>query len=410
MKTLIWLTLLFSTHAFAFYGYKLSGYEATLPAHFMLKAESLEKASEKAQALARLHASFMIGSLMDETKEGSRGAISKNINLSEIKTSFASATEFRVDYQIDVSMILENKRNLKNFSVSLPLYPEDIYNQADRRCTGQYYYSGAEFVYFQFWSPSKRNCPLIPGKDFQDYEVNLKPRSSQTETYPRYDEMIQNNEVKLYFYFGSDYENLNRFGEAGKGFESLKYWLRKKKFTNVRGSNEWNKQLGSLKLTYNLLLGNPLPNTPHSQEEYFWFMKEAFETGSYVQYTGHAGHGGIMDLSALSEKFKTKVNYPQDKYQVYYINGCQTFVYATNYYPELKGGYKNLHMLLNGDVSWPDTTWTNLEAPLEQFYNYFAFGTRTSFQTMIDNSSLKMDRQLGAYRSSPMLVLEDGLN
>ena len=408
MKKFILLLLALSSSVHAFYGYKLNGHEGTFPAHFLIKTDSLKVANDKAESLARLHTSFMIGSLMDGASKGTRGAISKNFSPTEISVSAASAGEYRVDYKISVSMILENNRNIQNFSVALPLYPEEVFNQADRRCTGKYYYTGAEFVYFQFWEPSKRNCPMIPGKDYQEYPVSLKLRTPQTETYPRYAEMIHNNEVKFFFYFGSDYENLNRFGEAGKGFETLQYWLKKKKFTKVRGSNEWNKQLGPLKLTVKMLLGNPLPNTPRSQEEYFWFMKEAYESGSYVQYTGHAGHGGIMDLTNLGQKLGAQVNFPQDRYQVYYINGCQTFIYATNYFPALKGGYKNLHLLLNGDVSWPDTTWINLEAPLNQFYEYFSSGTKTSYQSMINASSIKMDSKLGAYREAPMLVLEDG--
>lgn len=407
-KIILILLLTISSYSYAFYGYKLEGYEANLPAHFLSKADSLKAAEEKAESLARLHTSFMIGSLMDDAKEGTRGAISKNIVISDVKVSAAAGGEYRIDYQVKLSMILENKRNIKNFSVSLPLYPETVFNEADRRCTGKYYYNGAEFVYFQFWAPTKRNCPLVPGKDYQDYEVDLKPRKKAEETYPRYAEMIENNEVKFYFYFGSDYENLSRFGKAGEGYDSMKFWLRKKKFSQNRANESWEKQLGAVKITVKLLLGNPLPNTPRSQEEYFWFMKEAYETGGYIQYTGHAGHGGIMDLTALGTKLGATVNFPKDKYQVYYVNGCQTFIYATNYFPQLKGGYKNLHLLLNGDVSWPDTTWINLEAPLNQFYDYFANGTRTSYQTMINNSSLKMDQRLGAYRESPMMVIEDG--
>lgn len=88
MKTLLLFSLFMCSHAYAFYGYKLTGHEATLPAHFLLKAESLEAARNKATSMARLHTSFMIGSLMDGEKEGSRGAISKNIKLSEVKTTF----------------------------------------------------------------------------------------------------------------------------------------------------------------------------------------------------------------------------------------------------------------------------------------------------------------------------------
>lgn len=405
LKYLLLLTLVCS-QAYAFYGHKLSGHEASATPHFFVKAQTLDEAQKKASDLAKLHTSFMIGSLMGDTKDGTRGAISKNFSVSDVKVTPAASGEFRVDYHLEAEMILEKNRKTSNFSLSLPLYPENVFNDADKRCTLQYYYAGAEFVYFQFWSPTPRRCPAVPGKDYLEYPVELKERLSAAETYPRYEEMIKDNEVKLFFYFGSDSESLRNFGEAGKGYDTLKYWLKKQRFTFVKASNRWEKQTGNVKLAVKLLLGNPLPNTPDSQEEYYWFMKEAYETGAYVQYTGHAGHGGIMDLSKLGEKLNSKVEFPKERYQIYYINGCQTYIYATNYFPQLKGGYKNLHMLLNGDVSWPDTTWINLEAPLDMLYDYFNSGKRTSFQSMINESSLKMDRKLGAYRHSPMLVLE----
>lgn len=403
------LLFIFASHAHSFYGHKMKSYTAEMDSFFYVKNEPLGNV----ESLIRLHSSFMIGSLY-----GTRGTISHDFEISEIEVTQGFAGGYKVQYHAKLTMLLEDGKNLLNFSVSLPLYPEETMKSADTNCVGNYWYSGAEFVYNQFWSPLEDDCEMIPGKDFTDYPVTLTQRDSNLESYPRYEEMIKDGEVSLYYYFGSDFQNMSKFGESGLAFDQVKFWLRKKKFSFLADESfkptssafvRAEKVVGKTKIVIKLMLGNPLPNTPTAQKEYFWFMKEAFEKGSFVQYTGHAGHGGIMDLTELEAKFQSQVLFPQDKFQIYYLNGCQTYIYATNYFPRKKGGYSNLHLLSNGDVSWGDTSWTSLEVFLNHFHDHFSQGRRMSYQEMIDTSSENMGRILGRKRNTPMLSIEGNL-
>lgn len=420
-KSLLILSLLLSSLAHAYYGYKLSSYEGEMQVYFFVPANE-STAPEHLKKLAQLHSRFMMGSLLGDEKFGYRGTIGNDFSVEDIRVEAADSSSLRVFYTFRGNLVLENQRNLENFKVLLPLRPLEMMAAPKSACAASEYASYFAPVYYQFWTPEGRRCPQEEFKDYLAYSIQLTPRLQGERTYPRYEELVQKGEVELFFYLGSDSETMSRMGNAAKHYGNLKFWLRKKKFRLASDTKKFleeispdrklhsqflrmEKEVSGVTFRVSAMLGNPLPNTPIAEEEYFRFMKKAYETGSYVYYGGHEGTGDVMDLSRLGQKLGVEVNFPADRYQIYYWDGCLTYQFGVRYFPEMKRGYSNLHFLGNGDLSWANLGWEGLHEVLDAIYGYFDQDERLSYQEIIDAIAKRVKNRT-KISDSPMLIVE----
>lgn len=417
MKTLLTLSLLWlSSSLFAFYGKDITQYQGEASLYFYTKDLS------NLEGQAKTHASFMIGSLIGHYKPGGRGTTGFNFEVSEL-SSVEAGNEFKVSYKFRGDIALENNVDTRNFSVLLPLRPQKTMTEGDLRCLNQNGFEGVESILYIYWYPYSKRCPSEENVDFAYYSVALTPKSPRAAlTYPRYEEMIQDGVMDLYLYFGSDFYSMSRFGEAGKNYATMKTWAKRNKFITASDSFEFQREVfprpeiqsdwmrvekivHGRKIRLTMMLGNPVPNTPQAEEEFFWFMKKAYESGSFVHYLGHEGTGDLIDLARLSEKYKGEVNFPEDRFQIYYFNGCLTYIWGIEYFPRMKKGLENLHYISNGTTTWTDTSWRLSEDFIFSLHDYFVFGTRTSYQSLIDGAAKKL-RSAGRSSAAPMLMVE----
>lgn len=126
-------------------------------------------------------------------------------------------------------------------------------------------------------------------------------------------------------------------------------------------------------------------------------LKYALEKDAVMIYDGHSGLGGHLDLQSIEARLRSKIEFPQERYQILFFNSCSSYPYYNTQYFERKRtavdpkGSKNLDILTNGLSTYFNTIANSNFALLNAFDRYAQKGERTTYQQLaqqIDSDNL----------------------
>jgi hypothetical protein len=246
-------------------------------------------------------------------------------------------------------------------------------------CTDIHYNSVEDYWYF--WNPYQRGCPQSTKDFLTTVTATLKPERSTAQTWPRYKEFFGDNgngkKLLVTFLVGID-ESFKKSDLGVQGFEkNFRLLTEGKKLLKDQAAVEAELLLpGEVKLlrstpddedvvfkvetnekryrkltlegrNYSVELHMHLVNPDSSN-----FVKlavDGLQKSDLFIYDGHSGLGGYLSVGRLfGDRRKTL---PQDKYQIFFFNGCSTFSSYNFDFFQLKAtdedpaGTKNLEIL-----------------------------------------------------------------
>ena len=129
-----------------------------------------------------------------------------------------------------------------------------------------------------------------------------------------------------------------------------------------------------------------LPTSFYGGTEFQKLYKKALEEGSVVIYDGHSGLGEYLNIDKIEKKNNFKINFPTQKYQIYFFNSCSSYPYYNATYFDRKLGTKNLDIITNGLATLFIAIEPSTMPLLKAIDQYMQTGIKTSYQSIISKS------------------------
>jgi len=286
-----------------------------------------------------------------------------------------------------------------------------------------------------YWDPQRYGCDHVVNEHFQFINPQVSNQTTQTVlSYPEYQNMIRDNQVKMTFAFGyvEDPENPNPFKDQDYGMGQFRAFL-----VMVR------THAGMYKLKEDPILENKYVGAVHPQKQIgtkFSFLKNGirFEikvvasadidqmelfaqsfSGDHDAFFGWFGHSRVgngfdaYQFSSLMRQHSDRFSLVSD-YQMIYWAGCNSYSYYTKPFFDFKAnliegdkaGTKSLDIISNGLPSYFSLNASNAEVLLKAVIN---LDKPTSYQSIVDNIERKSN-QFGITVLVNILGDEDNIN
>jgi hypothetical protein len=289
----------------------------------------------------------------------------------------------------------------------LPHDPIDFYSRA---CTDELYYEKQYLFYF--WNPY---TPACLAKQIGQNQVDQVTAEIQTfsdnpslETvtpdYAALARQIQaHGELRIAMLFGIDEKSTDPNDNGRKSFNVFENFFESSGFETVRKQNtptapfaEYFKPADSTHYAVRIYISLSVSDQ-NSPVVFSRRARAAFETADIVEYEGHSGLGGNLDLAQVTKlsspdpENPVPIKFP-NQYQIYFFDSCASFFF---YYPEYgmnSQGPRHVDMIANGVASYfytqnrgvarflnaflePDTnlTWAQILANMETSHPTFTY-------------------------------------
>ncbi len=304
--------------------------------------------------------------------------------IKNIKVKLFTDNLYEMTYDYSGTIVLENGP-LETYSVLLPINPDTVYaaglgGSADSPknfCTDSHYQGEGDFWYF--WNPYQYGCKLKKDIDFIEIKASIERKSNTEKTYPDYARLVnQNNEIKIDLYFGMDNSNGTVNPSRSKDINADNYRrlaaeLKRIGYTKEKVDfSQFSTEVNQLKENFSLVNFVKIVNNQNKQikivvQMYFGptginenssgfhhLLKHTIENSSIFIYDGHSGLGGHLNLENIEYAQSFAVQFPADKYQIFYFNSCSSYPYYNTQYfmrkksPDDPKGTYNLDILTNG--------------------------------------------------------------
>lgn len=358
--------------------------------------------------------SFLIGSMHHNDLEGAP-KIDHNVKIKNLKQ--LGEYLWQVDYSYTGTVI--NKRLMSyQYQFALPVNPEDVYqasivndvNGISYPCSTDRMHTEEEYFWY-FWKPELRGCPLKKGKDFFYITANMQALPNINLSYPEYDRLFENGTAEVYLLVGMDNANTSRNPMQSSDlnaytYRQLRTYLTQLKFTlNPSATDAYVKkfprlqrdaylevfelQTQSKKISVKLFFG---PSGAYDSLLFRKLLNESLLNGSLLIYSGHSGLGENLDTEGIARDLGHDLKANQNKYQVYFFNGCSTYPYYNLQYFNLKKtsqdpkGTKNLDIITNGLATYFNALTPSNQVVINALYNYAMTGKKTSYQEIISSA------------------------
>lgn len=304
-------------------------------------------------------------------------------------------------------------KNLKSIYLFTPYNLGQIYKSAQNKCFISNEDIGEQNFWYH-WDPEIKGCPLEEGKDFFKSTVYLKFIESTQLTFPSYENLFKQNEVKITLFVGaSDNKNKNWIpynnGDSGAedfieykkvliqmGFESVdkqrQFELLKNDKLNLKNLVPYQEVLEKIvkgkKIRVRLLFAETQFYDKKS-ENFHLLLAAALANEDLIIYTGHSGIGRNLNLTEIEalRKIKIKMN---PGYQIIYLGSCIPYSYYMDSFfqrkmsPIDKNGTKNLDILgFAKEAHFGNSDGIRLLKAVDEFASK---GIRTSYQDIVTTS------------------------
>ena len=304
------------------------------------------------------------------------------------------------------------KKGIAAMPMNVPIKPEKLWKLARQKCQpvgedideGSFWYS---------WQPEKNQCPLVKNQDWMQVQVRLTVLPVTTDTYPEYERLVVDQELKGTVFFGAashSNKNWNPLDPELKD-EGAKSYLQAREFMvgklgytastlsveEVRSLFKLNDKFlvpfaeemtkvtakGTIRIRF-LFLETGFYK--EGNEAFHFILRDAVKNESVIFYDGHSGIGRNLNLDSIEADHNFKINF-NPNYQLIYFGSCLPYAYYTDLFFKRKiteedpNGTKNLDILAYAKESH----FGNIEN-LRLFLaldNYMSAGVKTSYQKII---------------------------
>lgn len=317
-------------------------------------------------------------------------------------------------YEFESTIVVQKdplrRKETEKMELWIPFAPDLIHGLATKwgknQCTDRED-DGAESFYY-FWDPFLETCPLRKKhpESIQTITADVRRLPNTRYTYPEYDQLYKEREekptldiavfwgyishgvkAKKPFYRDDAYKTLKTVSEKLEhmGFDKTEdrphfYIDKNGRLNEDKGANVMRKYEKLVKkdgrevrVRLQLLLSD---TDLHAKDKTFHFyLKPAINKADIFVYDGHSGDGDNLSFEKIGIKPPKA-----EKYQLFFINGCDSYMNYLQQFITARGGLDNMNLLLSstptdGDAG-PANDWTFLEP--------FLSLERHSYQKMID--------------------------
>lgn len=319
--------------------------------------------------------------------------------------------------------------------LKLPLSPDLIYAQSlDEKkgqpfnyCTDEHYNDEGDFWYF--WDPQYDKCKLAEDdKLVLRISGKLKMIPNTNEKYPNYKKLYGDNgnknvlRISLLLGYIDDIDNNRTVHKKDTAYQTFldieKKMIEGYKFTMLedkehkkdgfrisingnqsKGANFLREYVGKRKTDLGnevevrvqvLLADTAIGSTDRTFHHY---LIPALAEADVLIYDGHSGLGGNLSLDNLD-----KVHFNQEKYQLFFFNGCSTYSYFNGMYFKAKNGATNLDIVNAGIETSSDSSARNAIA----FMSFILQGDLASYEQILKRLERSNGADNGTYLTGVM--------
>lgn len=334
------------------------------------------------------------------------------VKFTEVKPGADGRLLLRYDFESTIVVQKDplRRKESEKMELWLPVAPDLIHGLATKwrknQCTDRVEDAKADFYYF--WDPFMDTCRLRKEypESIQWITANVRRLPNTRVSYPEYDQLYKEAEAKPTldiavfwgyvshgvkakkpFYRDDAYKALRTVSEKLErmGFEKTEdrphFYidangrLREDKGANVMRKYEKlvKKDGREVKVRLQLLLSD---TELHSKDKTFHFyVKPAINKADIFVYDGHSGDGDNLSFDKIGIKPPKA-----EKYQLFFINGCDSYMNYLQKFITARGGLDRMDLVLSATPTDGDAGPANDWAFLLPFLTL----ERYTYQTMLD--------------------------
>lgn len=355
---------------------------------------------------------YLYGSLGNHEPQGAPHEIPE-VQLVESKIF---GRTLRTYYTFEGRGILE-KQNIpdganESVTLYLPRDPDQIYRAGLRDVVrGQYPCTDREHpsekYFWYFWDPFKYGCPLRTNQDYDPIAAQVERLANTPVSYPHYQELMRPEGLRIDLLMGMDdpSKEINPFRSldlAAENYRAIhtelvrmgyraRIWSEsdlRRISSNILGWN--NKPDVFVESLRKQTTRGPVEirfffaDTSSQSRVFHDFMKDAIENSDVFIYAGHSGLGEYLDLNAMELMQSFEIQFPRDRQQIYFFNGCSSYPYYNWDFFQRKGGTDTLDIVTNGLATYFSAIPSSTLAFIRALDIYAVSGVRTSYLDIIN--------------------------
>ncbi len=283
------------------------------------------------------------------------GGVRRPVTVNVTSVKFDEEGRYVVSYVAYGRLLLhkqvaEKAESSRKISLQLPYDLDRVYL---KKCTDPHYFGFGDYWYF--WDPYREGCEkLLEPSVTREVVLNLEfLRTRPTEDTPNLAKLRGDNGngdvFRIYVLNGfnessdkSKDEGRVNFGEVEEVFASRGYEVEYVDRSPRIPRNRYTKILQKGGKTVRVQVIHQLANTDISADAITFArsFKEAVAEGDMIIYLGHSGLGANLDIDNLNYKLRQNdeggIEFPQDKYQIFFFDSCSSYSYYLPHFRALK--------------------------------------------------------------------------
>jgi hypothetical protein len=207
-----------------------------------------------------------------------------------------------------------------SYAVIIPEDPRNMFVRAGESCADGFEVGGLkESNYFYYFAPQKESCKIPMSTQASFHLRSLLP---QQETFPEYDRLADDGVVKSAIIFGA-YTNENPPASdwGVMMWRSYEVDLRITGWEKVDGltiGQRYKQEINGITMMIDLFS----PKDLYEYKNTNLIFGDLLKTQEIIVYNGHSFYGSLDALEVPQ-------NYPQDMYQILFMNSCWSYEYYT---------------------------------------------------------------------------------
>lgn len=326
----------------------------------------------------------------------------------------AESGRVRLKFDFESTIVVQKdplrRKEEEKMEIWLPFAPDRIHGLATKwrknQCTDRHDDQAKDFYYY--WDPFMPSCKLR--KEFPEsiqwITANVKRLPNTRHTYPEYDQLYKEAEAKptldiaiFWGYIEHGVKAPQPFyrDDSFKAMKSVSAKLEKMGFVitedrphfYIDDSRRLHEEEGKnvmrkfekvvskdgrdVKVRIQLLLSD---TDLHATDKTFHFyVKPALNKADIFIYDGHSGDGEVLDPEELGLKPPKA-----EKYQLFFINGCDSYMNYLQKFIQARGGLEKLDLVLSATPTDGDVGTKNDWAFLLPFLTLEKY----AYQTILD--------------------------
>lgn len=257
---------------------------------------------------------------------------------------FATSIESLVKFKdLDEQGITPAELVGKRVEFPMPTMPETVFAKGGMACAADP--DGDALTeedlradnYFYYFAPDKAGCPLVPGTDLVTANYVIVSSLDTPSVYPEFDLLTRDKQITMVALFGQITHGDLKSDDLGwDAYREFKRYVQRSGFTvaetfpDGHGERMEKTYASDLKIIINFYTPEALKDH-RPRAEVNELFTAAIHDHELVYYNGHAFYGS---LSVLDDP----AVYPQETYQIIFMDACWSYAYYTKQVFEHKSG------------------------------------------------------------------------